>query len=54
MDLPKRKHPRLKDYDYAQNGAYYITICVEGRRCLLGKIDDEKNVLLSNYGEIAK
>ena len=54
MDYPKRKHPRLKDYDYSQNGAYYITICVEGRSCLLGKIDDEKNVLLSNYGEIVK
>ena len=54
MELPKRKHPRLKEYDYAQNGAYYITICVEGRRCLLGRMDDECNVVLSDYGAVAK
>ena len=26
MDLPKRKHPRLKTYDYSAPGYYYITI----------------------------
>ena len=25
-DLPKRKPTRLKNYDYSQNGAYFITI----------------------------
>ncbi len=53
MEYPKRKHPRLKDYDYSQNGAYYITICVEGKRCLLGRIENQQ-VLLSDYGKIAK
>ena len=53
MEYPKRKHPRLKDYDYAQNGAYYITICVEGHRCLLGRIENQL-VKLSEYGETAK
>ena len=36
--LPTRKHPRLKGYDYSQNGAYFITMCVKDRRKLLGKI----------------
>ena len=27
MDLPKRKSPRLKEYDYSTPGAYFITIC---------------------------
>ena len=27
MDLPKRKRIRLPDYDYSQNGAYFVTIC---------------------------
>ena len=27
MQLPKRKPARLKEYDYSQNGAYFITIC---------------------------
>ncbi len=53
MDYPRRKHPRLKDYDYAQNGAYYITICVEGKRCLLGRIENQQ-IQLSDYGETVK
>ena len=26
MDYPKRKHTRLKNYDYSQNGSYHIII----------------------------
>ena len=29
LDLPKRKNIRLKDFDYSQNGAYFITICTK-------------------------
>lgn len=54
MDLPKRKHPRLKDYDYSQNGVYYITICVEKHQCILGHIDENKKMRLSGYGEVAR
>lgn len=36
--LPKRKNLRLKEYDYSQNGAYFITICVANRRCLLWNV----------------
>ena len=35
-DLPKRKHPRLKGYDYNSNGAYFITLCVKDREEKLG------------------
>ena len=34
MVLPQRKHPRLKNYDYAQNGCYFITICTKNRKRL--------------------
>ena len=34
-ELPKRKPNRLKDYDYSQNGAYFITICVKDKHCIL-------------------
>ncbi len=37
-DLFVRKPNRLKDYDYSQNGAYFITICVKDRRPLLSQI----------------
>ncbi len=35
-DLPYRKPNRLKGYKYNQNGAYFITICVQNRINLLG------------------
>ena len=33
-----RKGNRLKGYDYSQNGAYSITICVKDRKAVLGQI----------------
>jgi REP element-mobilizing transposase RayT len=36
--LPQRKPNRLKDYDYSQNGAYYITICTENRAEIFSNI----------------
>ncbi len=38
MDLPVRKHVRLKEYDYSQNGAYFVTICTKDRRNILSDI----------------
>ena len=35
---PNRKSIRLKGYDYSQAGLYFITICVQNRECLFGKI----------------
>jgi len=34
----RRKDLRLKGYDYAQEGAYFITLCTWGRECLFGDI----------------
>ena len=36
--LPIRKHPRLKGYDYSQNGAYFITFCVKDGHEMLGRV----------------
>ena len=38
MDLKKRKPSRLNNYDYSQNGAYFVTICTKDKRELLGEI----------------
>ena len=35
-----RRSIRLKDYDYTQAGAYFITLCVEHRACVLGDVVD--------------
>jgi len=37
-ELQKRKPNRLKDYDYSQNGAYFVTICTQNRENLFGTI----------------
>ena len=38
VDYPKRKHVRLKNYDYSRNGIYFVTICTQNRRCILSLI----------------
>jgi REP element-mobilizing transposase RayT len=37
-----RKSIRLKEYDYSQEGLYFITICCHNKSCLLGEIIDSK------------
>ena len=49
MELQKRKPNRLKNYDYSQNGAYFITICTNKRKCILSTIDNDK----SNQNDIS-
>lgn len=39
------RHLRLREYDYALPGAYFVTICTEHRLCLFGEIVDELMVL---------
>ena len=34
--FPKRKHPRLRKYDYSRPGYYFVTICTGEKRCLFG------------------
>ena len=59
MELPKRKPQRLKDYDYSQSNAYFITICTRNRCSLLGKtVGNDAHIVpsfieLSEYGNIA-
>ena len=33
-----RRSIRLKDYDYSEQGAYFVTICAKNRECLFGEI----------------
>ena len=47
-----RKPNRLKNYDYSRVGAYFITICVHNRECLLGYLKNEEMILL-DVGRIA-
>jgi putative transposase len=42
---------RLKGYDYAQAGAYFVTICTQGRTCLFGEVVDD-TMHLNDAGEM--
>ena len=67
MELPKRKSKRLKNYNYSQNGAYFLTMVTRDRQNLFGKIIAETadpiepfadepipEMEISNYGMIVK
>lgn len=49
MNISQRKSLRLKNYDYSQNGFYFITICIQNKECLLGEIISQK-MILNNAG----
>ncbi|MBI4683330.1 MAG: transposase [Nitrospirae bacterium] len=37
-DIHHRRSIRLKEYDYSQAGAYFVTICTQNRDCTFGDI----------------
>ena len=41
--LQSRKLNRLKNYDYSEDGWYYVTICSNNRKNIFGKIINNKN-----------
>ena len=51
--LRDRKHIRLRQYDYASDGWYFVTICTQNRECYFGEINDQKMVY-TGIGEIAR
>lgn len=67
--LPMRKHPRLKSYDYSDNGFYFVTICAKDMKCIFGNAEpkcvgrglapavtenSDMQIVLSQYGIIAE
>lgn len=40
-----RRSIRLRGYDYAQTGRYFVTICVQGRRPMFGTVVDGRMAL---------
>ncbi len=48
----RRRSIRLREYDYSQNGLYFITICCQNKECLFGAIGNGL-MAKSNAGKIA-
>lgn len=53
MPIKNRKPNRLRNYDYSQNGLYFVTICTKGRIEWFGKIENGKMVS-NKFGKIVE
>jgi putative transposase len=51
--LPHRKQLRLRGYDYAFPGVYFVTICSAGKLAVFGSVSGEE-IVLSPEGEIVR
>ena len=51
-DLPVRRSIRLRGFDYSSDRLYYVTICTQDRRTLMGKVVGDRS-FLSPYGHLA-
>ena len=59
MELPKRKPNRLKEFDYSQPSAYFVTICTQNKKKILWKnvgasIARPEELQLSSFGVVVK
>lgn len=63
MNTPKRKNLRLPEYDYSQNGVYFLTVCTRDKQKLLWYDNTypvgansvrPADIMLSAYGKIVK
>ncbi|MBM3189988.1 MAG: hypothetical protein FJZ90_14855 [Chloroflexi bacterium] len=52
-DRHHRRSIRLRGYDYASAGAYFVTICAQGRMCLFGEIAG-REMALNGAGEMVR
>ena len=52
-EIHHRRSIRLKDYDYSNEGMYFITICCEKRENRFGEIINNE-MIMSELGEIAQ
>jgi len=52
-DIHHRMSVRLKEYDYSQPGAYFITVCTQKGECVFGDVVGGE-IVLNQLGEIVK
>jgi putative transposase len=52
-DKHYRRSVRLMGYDYAQEGAYFVTICTQNRTCLFGEVVNSE-MRLTDFGAVAQ
>jgi putative transposase len=53
---PKKHHRRsirLRGHNYSGGGAYFVTICVQDKQCMLGRLVDSR-MILSECGQVVQ
>ena len=53
MKYKRHKQYRLRGFDYAGEGEYFVTICTKNKKKFFGKIRDDK-MILSEIGKIVE
>ena len=54
-NMETRKQNRLKEYDYSQNGYYFITICtVNKQKILCDIVGDDAHIVPTKYGTVVE
>ena len=48
---PQRRSARIKDWDYSNPGAYFVTVVTKDRQCLFGQIEHDQ-MTLNDVGNI--
>lgn len=48
-----RRSTRLRGYDYPQSGAYFVTVCVQNRQSVFGKVTNRR-MMLSGAGRMVE
>jgi len=51
--LKNRRSIRLKDYNYSQPGAYFVTMVAQNRKRLFGRIENGE-IILNEFGKIVE
>ena len=54
MELSERKHNRIPEYDYSQDGVYFVTVCTQDRRKILCDIVGDGSPVPNPTGSIAE
>jgi REP element-mobilizing transposase RayT len=49
----QRRSIRLPEYDYSQEGAYFVTIITQDRKCLFGEVI-EREMVLNDVGKMVE
>ena len=52
-EIHHRRSIRLRDFDYSSAGAYFVTVCVQNRECLFGRLVADR-IDLNMVGEMIR